>query len=80
MLRQVLCWPQDGAPLRLNMWGFNLYTEGHFDLYIADYYDFKVSAAISSAPPTHSQGVGSAGIAPEARSSYGGHAAGGRNR
>ena len=24
------------------MWGFNLYTEGHFDLYIADYYDYKV--------------------------------------
>ena len=49
MLRQVLCWPQDGAPLRLNMWGFNLYTEGHFDLYIADYYDYKVSAAITPA-------------------------------
>lgn len=29
--------------MRLNMWGFNLYTDGHFDLYIADYYDFKVS-------------------------------------
>ena len=33
---------QDGSPLRLNMWGFNLYTDGHFDLYIADYYDYKV--------------------------------------
>ena len=49
VLRQMLSWPQDGAPLRLNMWGFNLYTEGHFDLYIADYYDYKVSAAIT--PP-----------------------------
>ena len=44
VLRQVLCWPQDGAPLRLNMCGFNLYTDGHFDLYVADYYDYKVSA------------------------------------
>ena len=24
------------------MWGVNLYTGGHFDLYIADYYDYKV--------------------------------------
>lgn len=40
----ILVWVlQDGAPLRLNMWGFNLYTDGHFDLYIADYYDYKVS-------------------------------------
>ena len=54
VLRQVLCWLQDGAPLRLNMWGFNLYTEGHFDLYIADYYDYKVSAAITPASPMHS--------------------------
>ena len=54
VLRQVLCWPQDGAPLRLNMWGFNLYTEGHFDLYIADYYDYKVSAAITPPSQMHS--------------------------
>jgi hypothetical protein len=24
------------------MWGVNLYTGGHFDLYVADYYDYKV--------------------------------------
>jgi hypothetical protein len=24
------------------MWGVNVYTGGHFDLYIADYYDYKV--------------------------------------
>lgn len=25
------------------MWGVNLYTGGHFDLYVADYFDYKVS-------------------------------------
>lgn len=25
------------------MWGVNLYTGGHFDLYVADYYDYKVT-------------------------------------
>ncbi|CAL8460756.1 g287 [Coccomyxa elongata] len=32
---------KDGNPLRLNMWGVNLYTGGHFDLYISDYFDYK---------------------------------------
>lgn len=32
---------QKGAPLRLHMWGINLYTGGHFDDYIADYYGFE---------------------------------------
>ena len=44
----VLCKLQDGTPLRLNMCGFNLYTEGHFDLYIGDYYDYKVSSPSTS--------------------------------
>ena len=44
----VLCKLQDGTPLRLNMYGFNLYTEGHFDLYIGDYYDYKVSSPSTS--------------------------------
>ena len=39
---------QKGAPLRLNMWGVNLYTGGHFDLYVADYYDYKVSLSLIS--------------------------------
>ena len=32
---------QDGAPLRLYMWGKNLFTGGHFDAYIVDYYDYQ---------------------------------------
>lgn len=31
----------DGSPYRLKMHGINLYTGGHNDVYIADYYDFK---------------------------------------
>ena len=26
------------------MWGKNLYTGGHFDAYVVDYYDYKVGA------------------------------------
>lgn len=32
---------QDGTPLRLYMWGKNLFTGGHFDAYIVDYYDYQ---------------------------------------
>ena len=32
---------QDDVPLRLHMWGTNLYTGGHFDSYIVDYSDYK---------------------------------------
>ena len=35
---------QDGTPLRLYMWGANLFTGGHFDAYIVDYYDYKPGA------------------------------------
>ena len=37
------CWfLQDGTiPLRLYMWGKNLFTGGHFDAYVVDYYDYK---------------------------------------
>lgn len=33
---------KDGSPVRLVMHGINLYTGGHKDEYIADFYDFKV--------------------------------------
>lgn len=41
------CWPgvQEGVPLRLDMWGVNLYTGGHFDRYIADYHGFEPGPA-----------------------------------
>ena len=38
---------QDGTPLRFNLWGVNLFTEGHFDLYVADYLSYKVSGLMS---------------------------------
>ncbi len=28
------------TPLRLFMWGKNLFTDGHFDAYIVDYYNY----------------------------------------
>ena len=44
---EASCCVQDGAPLRLNMWGVNLYTGGHFDLYVADYFDYQVSCSFA---------------------------------
>ena len=38
---QVAKYVQDDVPLRLSMWGTNLFTQGHFDAYIVDYYDYR---------------------------------------
>lgn len=29
------------APVKLHMWGVNLYTGGHFDEYVVNYYNYK---------------------------------------
>lgn len=36
---------QDNTPLRLFMWGKNLYTGGHYDAYIVDYSAYKPGAS-----------------------------------
>ena len=36
---------QAGAPLQLNMWGINIYTGGHYDHYIVDYFGFQAQPA-----------------------------------
>ena len=36
---------QEGAPLMLNMWGINIYTGGHYDNYIVNYYDYREGPA-----------------------------------
>jgi len=43
----------DGAPVKLDIWGINPYTGGHFDHYIARYYDFHagdLDASVFEAP------------------------------
>ena len=32
---------KNAAPLRLDMWGVNWFTGGHWDHYIAEFYDFE---------------------------------------
>ena len=36
---------QEGAPLQLNMWGINIYTGGHYDHYIVNYFGFSKGPA-----------------------------------
>ena len=36
---------QEGAPLMLNMWGINIYTGGHYDNYVVNYYGYRQGPA-----------------------------------
>lgn len=39
----------DGTPVRLDMWGTNWFTGGHWDHYIAEFYDFEADPAFDDA-------------------------------